>query len=237
MDNRRRINAVQRGPLARAVALLAIFLLLLACSTDKPDEPEDHVVSRPRPGRVVVAMGNSLTEGLGVAEEDAYPARLEVLLRNGGYDVRIVNAGISGETSSGARSRVDWMLTLNPHVVILETGANDGFRGVSPVLIKENLVAIIREFKKNGVVVVLGGMKMVRNLGSDYSDAFERVYTEVAREEELLLVPFFLEGVAGREELNRSDGIHPNEKGYALIAELVLPYVIDALALTAGRRQ
>jgi len=177
----------------------------------------------------IVAMGNSLTEGLGVAETSAYPALLEGKLRAAGFACRVVNAGVSGETSSGALARVEWVMRLDPDIVIVETGANDGLRGIDPTLIRKNLMAIVQFFKAREVGVVLAGMRMVGNLGEDYTRRFASVYPEVARTEGVLLIPFLLEGVAADPELNQPDGIHPNEDGHRIIAETVLPYLLKAI--------
>lgn len=182
-----------------------------------------------RPEGTIVAMGDSLTEGLGVSAEQAYPARLEQMLRAGGYDYRVVNAGISGETSSGARSRLRWVMKLKPDIVILETGANDGLRGIDPRLIRDNIADMLQQFADRDVIVVLAGMKMISNLGPDYTGAFEKVYEDAARGYDVIRVPFFLEGVAGNPRLNQSDGIHPTAEGYAVIAANLYPFVVQAI--------
>ena len=178
---------------------------------------------------IIVAMGDSLTEGLGVAEESAYPARLQKLLQSGGYAYRVVNAGISGETSSGARSRIRWILKLNPDIVILETGANDGLRGIDPGLIRENIAYMLDQFASRDVIVVLAGMKMLSNLGPQYTREFEKVYNDAARGQDVIRVPFILEGVAGIADLNQPDGIHPTSEGYEIIAATLYPYVVKAI--------
>jgi acyl-CoA thioesterase-1 len=177
----------------------------------------------------IVAMGDSLTAGLGVAEEDAYPARLERKLRSAGYHWRVVDAGISGETSSGALSRVNWVLKLKPDIVILETGANDGLRGIDPRVTKRNIDETIRILKENRVTVVLAGMRMVTNLGREFTRAFAAVYPDLAAKYGLILVPFFLQDVAGVPSLNQADGIHPTAEGYRLVADTVYPFVRAAI--------
>ncbi len=177
----------------------------------------------------IVAVGDSLTEGLGVSENQAYPARLERLLRSNGYAYSVVNAGISGETSSGARSRIRWVLKLKPDIVILETGANDGLRGIDPQLIRENISYLLQQLASREVIVVLAGMKMLSNLGPEYTDAFEKVYRDAARDFDVIGVPFILEGVAGEPDLNQPDGIHPTAEGYAIIAAHLYPFVVKAI--------
>jgi acyl-CoA thioesterase-1 len=177
----------------------------------------------------IVAMGNSLTAGLGVAEERAYPAQLETLLRSNGYRFRVVNAGISGETSSGALSRTQWTLTLQPDIVVLETGANDGLRGVSPDVIQQNISAIVQQLQQHNVVVILAGMRMVENLGDVYTRAFANVYQAVSQTPGLIFMPFFLDGVGGNPDLNQADGLHPTADGYRHITVALYPYVQTAI--------
>ena len=178
---------------------------------------------------LIVAVGDSLTEGLGVAEEFAYPALLEKKLQSGGYHYRVINAGVSGETSSGTLARIKWVLTLKPDIVILVIGANDGFRGIDPELIKNNILTIIKVLKEKKVTVLLGGMQMVQNLGKEYISAFEKIYPLVARQENIGLVPFFLTGVAANPDLNQADGIHPTAEGYRVVVEHIFPYVIEVI--------
>lgn len=196
-----------------------------------PDAPSEIVSG------VIAAVGDSLTEGYGVDEEKAYPALLEQKLRSSGHNYKVINAGISGETSSGTLSRVRWILTLKPDIVILETGANDGLRGIDPNLTRENIYKIVRILKDEGAVVVLAGMEMVRNLGADFTGAFREIYPSVAAEEDVLLVPFFLKGVAGDPRLNQADGIHPNPEGYRIIVKTVYPYVVEAISRLEAARQ
>lgn len=177
----------------------------------------------------IVAVGDSLTEGLGVAEEFAYPALLEKKLRSDGYHYRVINAGVSGETSSGNLARIKWVLTLKPDIVILVIGANDGFRGIDTELIKSNILTIVRRLKEKKVTVLLGGMQMGQNLGEEYITAFEKNYPLVAREESVGLVPFFLNGVAANPKLNQADGIHPTAEGYRVVVDHILPYVVKAI--------
>ena len=179
--------------------------------------------------RTIVAVGDSLTAGYGVKETDAYPAQLEKKLWAEGYRWRVVNAGISGETSSGTRSRIAWVLKLKPDIVILETGANDGLRGINPEVTQKNIEETVRILKENRVTVVLAGMRMVTNLGRDYTTKFARIYPTVTRKFDLIMIPFFLQGVAGEPSLNQSDGIHPLAEGYRIVTETVYPYVHQAL--------
>ena len=167
----------------------------------------------------IVAFGDSLTSGLGVAQEEAYPAQLQRRLEAAGYRYRVINAGVSGETTAGGLRRVEWVLNSKPAIVILELGANDGLRGIDPAHTRSNLEAIIRRLQAAGVTVILAGMKLPPNYGKDYTDRFAAIYPELARKYHVPLMPFFLEGVAAREAMNQADGIHPTEAGYRAIVE------------------
>lgn len=210
---------------------LILLMFWTACSGERQPDPQSanrHAGSTDQQ-LTIVAMGDSLTAGLGVDLEAAYPALLERQLLEKGHSVRVINAGISGETSSGALSRTEWVLSMNPDVVILETGANDGLRGIDPSLTSSNLDAIIRRFKEEGTVVILAGMKMVPNLGRHYTRAFGQVYPQLAKKHDVALIPFFLQPVAAKARFNQSDGIHPNAAGYEQIVEYILPYILAAL--------
>jgi len=178
---------------------------------------------------IIVAVGDSLTEGLGVAEESAYPALLEKKLQSDGYHYRVINAGVSAETSSGTLARINWILKLKPNIVILVIGANDGFRGIDPELIKTNILTMVRTLKDKNVTVLLGGMQMARNLGEEYISAFEKNYSLVAQEENVGLIPFFLTGVAANPDLNQTDGIHPTAEGYRVVVDHIYPHVVEAI--------
>lgn len=205
-------------------------LLCLGAGCEKSSAPApSQPVERPAYLGTIVAVGDSLTAGYGLPEEDAYPARLERKLQAAGYRWRVINAGISGETSSGALSRINWILKLKPDIVILETGANDGLRGIDPRVMKGNIGEIVRILKKNNIKVVLAGMRMLTNMGREYTEAFTAVYPEVARQEGLILIPFFLAGVAGDPALNQADGIHPYGEGYRIVTETVYPYLLQAI--------
>lgn len=209
-------------------AILAASCLLTAC--ERRSEPASPARQEQPPfAGTIVAMGDSLTAGYGVNEGDAYPAKLEKRLREAGYPWRVINAGISGETSSGALSRVAWVLRLKPDIVILETGANDGLRGIDPRVTRRNIDETVRILKENGVTVILAGMRMVANLGRDYTDAFAAIYPAVAQRYGVILIPFFLAGVAGDPSLNQGDGVHPLPEGYRIVTDTVYPYVLQAL--------
>jgi acyl-CoA thioesterase-1 len=185
---------------------------------------------------VIVALGDSLTAGYGLDERDAWPAQLERRLRAAGYRWTVVNAGISGETSSGARARLAWVLSLKPDVLVLATGANDGLRGIPPDVLRGNLDAMLATLAERRVTVVLAGMQMLRNLGPAYTQEFARVYPDLAQKHRAILVPFLLEGVAGVPGLNQADGIHPTKAGNRLIADLLYPRVLEAITRVRAAR-
>lgn len=214
--------------LSTGCLIAGLILMTSACGESPSQSIEETMASAARSG-VIVAMGNSLTEGYGLDESLAYPAILQARLLEAGYDYEVVNAGISGETSSGALSRMDWVLTLKPDIVILETGANDGMRGIDPSVTRANIDAIVKRFKEEDVIVVLAGMKMFRNLGLSFVRDFESIYPDVAEANDAILIPFFLDGVAARASLNQPDGIHPTEEGYERVVETILPYVSQAI--------
>lgn len=174
--------------------------------------------TRPR----IVAFGDSLTAGLGVQADASYPAQLQRRLDSLGYHYRVINAGVSGDTTAGGLRRVPWILNNKPELVILELGANDGLRGLPVDQTKSNLRQIIRQLQEAGTTVVLAGMKLPPNYGQDYTASFETMYRMLATECQLPLIPFFLEGVGGSSSLNQVDGIHPTREGYEVIVEQVL---------------
>lgn len=207
-----------------ALLLMALLAPSLAVGNPASTEKEGQVSSE----KTIIALGDSLTAGYGVKEKEAYPARLERKLHEAGYRWRVINAGISGETSSETLARLNRVLELKPAIVILEIGVNDGFQGLDPTVICRNIEKIVHNLKKHGVAVVLAGMRMFDNFRPGYNATFAAIYPEVAKKHDLVLIPFFLEGVAGNPSLNRQDGIHPTAKGYRIVAETVYPYLLKA---------
>ena len=179
--------------------------------------------------KTIVALGDSLTAGYGVKEKEAWPARVERKLHDSGHRWRVINAGISGETSGETKARLNRVLQFKPAIVILEIGVNDGFQGGDLMIIRKNIEEIVRFLKKNGVTVLLAGMHMFDNLRPGYNAAFAAIYPEVAKTQGLILIPDFLQGVAGDPALNRLDGIHPTAKGYRIVADTVYPYLLKAV--------
>jgi acyl-CoA thioesterase I len=168
--------------------------------------------------RVIVALGDSLTAGLGVAPDEAYPALLEARARAAGFDYRVVNAGVSGDTSAGGLRRVDWVLRAHPEIAIVALGANDGLRGLPVPALRENLTSIVSRLRDAGARVLLVGMRLPPNYGDAYAGAFAEAFRVVARRTAVAFVPFLLEGVAADPGLNQTDGIHPNAAGHRAIA-------------------
>lgn len=176
---------------------------------------------------VVLFLGDSLTEGLGVAPEAAYPALVEQELKADKREVKVLNGGISGSTSASGVSRLKWHLKakLKPEVLVLALGANDGLRGLSVPEMKKNLAEVVKLAKANQIRVLLAGMMMPPNYGKAYTDAYAQAFPAVAKDEGVPLVPFLLEGVGGERAMNQPDGIHPNEAGHKLLARNVLKYL------------
>ena len=196
----------------------AVFglLLLLAPATAAAD-------------KVVLAFGDSLTAGYGLAEAEGFPRQLEARLRAEGLAVRVRNAGVSGDTTAGGRARLAWTLAEPADLVILSLGANDALRGIEPAVTKANLDAMLEELGKRKLKVLLAGMLAPRNLGDDYTKRFDTIYPELAKAHGVPLYPFFLAGVARQPELNQADGIHPNAAGVKRLVDGILPHVLALL--------
>jgi len=183
--------------------------------------------------RLLTCLGDSLTAGYGLDENQAYPALIEKTLSQATPPWRVVNAGVSGDTSAGGLKRVDWILRSHPDAVFIALGANDGLRGMDPKATEANLVAIIRKLKAAGVQPYLAGLDLPTNLGTDYRDRFKAVYPRVAQAEHVPLMGFLLTGVAGQANLNLADGMHPNAQGHVRIAGHVLAFLQPKLRVLA----
>lgn len=169
--------------------------------------------------RVINAFGDSLTAGYGVNVENSYPSLLEKKLKENGYNYKVINSGVSGETTGDALRRLKKVIDSKPEIVILTLGANDAFRNVSVNQIKNNLSHMIEQLQEHKIKVVLGGMYAPRFLGKDYYTEFDKIYPELAKKYDLVLIPFFLEGVAMKSEYNLADRAHPNANGYKIILD------------------
>jgi len=171
---------------------------------------------------VILAFGDSLTAGYGVQPSEAYPARLQRRLDEQGLKYRVVNMGVSGDTTSGGRSRMRAALEQKPSIVVLELGANDGLRGLPIAQMRLNLEGMIKDFQKGGAKIVLAGLTLPRNYGDAYVKSFENVYIELAKKYDAALIPFFLQGVAANPKYTLEDLMHPNAAGYAIVTDIVM---------------
>jgi len=222
--------------------MLIVFAAACGCSKttepspEPPDSPaasgtsgtEPVPVTTPGPADdrpIILAFGDSLTAGSGLPPGSGYPEMLQAELDKQGYRYRVVNAGVGGDTTGGGVARLQSGVDLHPEIVVLELGGNDGLRGLPMDSMQANLEEMIVAFQKGGARVILAGMTLPRNIGPDYIGAFEKVYPTLAEKHKVALIPFFLEGAAGKPELNLEDGIHPNEAGYRLVTANVLKYL------------
>lgn len=204
---------------------LLAFAVAVCLSVTTPSLYVSPAKADQEPVRVLV-LGDSLTAGYGLDDlSDAFPAQLERALLDKGYAVDIVPGGVSGDTTAGGRSRLDWSLADNPDAVIVELGGNDGLRAINPAVTYDNLAAILTRLEAEGVPVLLAGMLAPPNLGRDYGDRFAGVFERLSEEFDVVFYPFFLDGVAGDPALNQDDRIHPNTDGVKIIVERILPYV------------
>lgn len=173
--------------------------------------------------KTILFFGDSITAGLGVEQEQAFPAIIQQKIDSIGLEYTVINAGLSGETSAGGLRRIDWVLQRNVDIMVLELGGNDGLRGIEIISTKENLQQIIDKAKAKNpdMKIIIAGMQVPPNLGQDYAEVFQEIFPELAQENDLPLIPFILEGVGGEPELNQPDGIHPTAKGHKIVAENV----------------
>jgi len=211
-------------PFTAVPILTAMLLALSAVAQQAPQTVSSGEAVEPKVP-VVVYLGDSLTAGLGLSENEAFPGLVGKALEARDLPVRTVNAGVSGDTTAGGARRIDWILRQRPDVVVIELGANDALRGLSPAMTEENLRLIGVRALAAGAKVLLVGMKVPPNYGPEFVRNFESIFPRLAGELGVPLMPFLLEGVAGRPDLNQADGIHPNAKGHRIIAESMLPYL------------
>jgi acyl-CoA thioesterase-1 len=214
------VQKMKRGALATAVVAAG---MLLAASG-----PPAGQAAAATP--VVVAFGDSLTAGLGLPEKDSFPAQLERALKARGQQVKVVNAGVSGDTASAGLARLDWAMPDDASAVIIELGANDALQGLDPAATKATLEKIITELKARRLPILLAGMEAPPNLGKEYVEQFRALYADLAQRYDLILYPFFLDGVALDDKYTLGDGMHPNAEGVARIVDGILPKVEELLA-------
>lgn len=210
--------------------LLILFLSSCASQENVVEEEIQEIQKNTSEEIIIVSYGDSLTNGYGVNRDEAYPAVLEDLLIEDNYNVKVYNSGIDGETTTAALERINWVLQLNPDIVIMEYGANDAFSGKKIEDIEKNLAEMISIFKENNVIVILTGMQIVRNLGEEYANNFKAMYPRLAQNHSVYFVKDFLGGVGGISDLNQEDEIHPKPEGHRIIAENnIYPVVIEVL--------
>ncbi len=192
---------------------VGILFVLITMSVQAQDQQQ----------KTILFFGDSITAGYGLEIEQAFPALIEQKVDSLGYNYRVVNAGLSGETSAGGLRRVDWILQQPVDIFVLELGGNDGLRGIDPESTKENLQGIINKVEDtySDAAIILAGMQAPPNMGQDYTEAFHQMYHDLAEVNDVVFLPFILEGVAGDPDLNLPDGIHPTEKGHKIVAENV----------------
>jgi len=222
------------------VSLLFVLAAMAACSSPGSQPAQQSAAISGDPGDAfgtpasdqpvtIAFLGDSLTAGLGLLENQAYPARIGELLTADGYTADIINGGVSGDTTAGGLRRYEQLLSGGTRILVVALGANDALRGLTVKQTHDNLAAIIEGTRAQGVAVVVAGMEAPTNLGDDYRSAFRNVFVDLLREfgrgGDVRFVPFLLEGVAGRPELNQADGIHPNEQGARVVASVVYPQV------------
>jgi acyl-CoA thioesterase-1 len=212
--------------------LLVLGLALLAAGTASAQVP---AIVPAKPIKMVV-LGDSLSAGLGLPASAAFPARLQKALKSKGIEVDMINAGVSGDTTSGGRDRLDWSVPAGTEAVIVELGANDALRGVDPKVTRSALTDILTRLKARGIAVLLCGMYAPPNYGSDYSARFNAIYPELAKSFGVPLYPFFLQGVATEAKLNQADGLHPTAEGVDMIVQNILPTVQAFLGALSGQR-
>lgn len=202
-------------------------------SEDRRQESTKRVDTKSEEQKYIVFFGNSLTAGYGLDPSETFPALIGQRLDSLGYDhYKVVNAGVSGETTAGGKSRIDWLLQRQPvNIFVLELGANDGLRGIDPAQTKQNLEAIIEKVRKKNpeVEIILAGMMVPPSMGKEYSQRFSQIFVEIAREKNVELIPFLLENVAGEPALNQADGIHPTARGQKVVAHNVWEVLSDVI--------
>jgi acyl-CoA thioesterase I len=212
-----------------------ILVLLVALMTTQSVSAQAPANAGTRPIKMVV-LGDSLSAGLGLQASAAFPERLQKALKDKGIDVDITNAGVSGDTSSGGRDRLDWSVPEGTDAVILELGANDALRGIDPKLTRVALSDILTRLNARKIAVLLCGMVAPPNYGSDYSARFNAIYPDLAKAFGVPLYPFFLDGVAADARLNQADGMHPTPEGVDVIVKNILPSVEALVGAIAGQR-
>lgn len=213
------------------VLLLAAWLTSCSGSTEKKEAEEGKQVVDDAPKKTILFFGNSLTAGYGIDPEESFAGRTQTRLDSLKKEYRVINGGLSGETTAGGLSRLDWFLEEEPYLFVLELGGNDGLRGIALTETKKNLLAIVDKVRSKypDTKIILAGMQIPPNMGQEYTEEFKAIYPAVAKEKNIELIPFLLEGVAGDPDLNLPDGIHPTAEGHRMVMETLWPYISKAL--------
>jgi len=211
--------------------VLAAWLTSCSASTEKKQAEEGTQVVDSTANKTILFFGNSLTAGYGIDPEEYFAGRIQTRLDSLKKEFRVINGGLSGETTAGGLSRLDWFLEEEPYLFVLELGGNDGLRGIALTETKKNLLAIVDKVqaKYPNTKIILAGMQIPPNMGQEYTEEFKAIYPAVAKEKNIELIPFLLEGVAGNPDLNLPDGIHPTAEGHRLVMETLWPYISKAL--------
>jgi len=231
-----KLNLVAMKIIMNGIALIflsGIIPFLSSCNPN-PEKKKTETgmqVLEVEPKKTILFFGNSLTAGYGIDPEESFAGRIQSRLDSLEKEFRVINGGLSGETTAGGLSRLDWFLEEEPYLFILELGGNDGLRGIPLTETKKNLLAIVTKVqaKYPNTKVILAGMQIPPNMGQEYTEEFKAIYPAVASEKNIELIPFLLEGVAGNPDLNLPDGIHPTAEGHRLVMETLWPYISTAL--------
>jgi acyl-CoA thioesterase-1 len=222
-----RVPAIEKGKEVEKMKRRMFVFFIVTASLVFAPLPSTQAEPR---ARVIVALGDSLTAGLGLPQDEAFPAQLEAALKARGNSVTVVNAGVSGDTAAAALKRLDWALPDDASAVIVELGGNDALQGIPPQGTKAALAAIIEQVQARGLPILLAGMEAPRNMGKDYVEEFRAVYADLAERYDVIFYPFFMEGPALNDGKMQEDGIHPNARGVAAIVDNILPKVEELLA-------
>ncbi|MBC2884158.1 arylesterase [Ochrobactrum sp. CM-21-5] len=211
------------------VSLFALFAVTVGARAEDPTGLEDALPTEQLSQVKIIGFGDSLMAGYLLPSDAAFPQQLEKGLNDKGFEVVIENAGVSGDTTTGGLSRIDWSVPDGTDLVILELGANDALRGIQPDITEKNLDEMLARLKQRGISVILTGMMAPPNMGKDYADKFNPIYTKLAQKYDVPLYPFFLDGVAAKKELLLEDGMHPNEKGVETMVSNFMPTIEKSL--------
>ena len=223
-------------PISKIAILILFAGILASCGSpsEKKETETQETTDLQTPAateKTILFFGNSLTAGYGIEQDDAFSGLTQARIDSLGLNYRVINGGLSGETTAGGLSRLDWFLEDEPAIFVLELGGNDGLRGILPSESKKNLLAIIDKVRAKypDTKIILAGMQIPPNMGQEYTDEFKAIYPEVAEEKNVTLIPFLLEGVAGNPDLNLPDGIHPTEAGHKIVFETIWTTLKDFL--------